>query len=66
MNSPKKFQTKTVEVVALTEPPAAGFMAGGKRVECGGKVRVPLFDARGLEKSGKARIIGGSERDEWL
>jgi hypothetical protein len=41
-------------------------MAGGKRVECGGKVRVPLFDARGLEKSGKARIIGGSEKDEWF
>jgi len=62
----KGFPTSTVEVIAITEPPAPGFMAKGRRVELGEKIRLLLVDASSLVRGGKASIVPGSERIERI
>jgi hypothetical protein len=61
-----KFKTKTVAVVATTKSPALCFRVRGRVVELGEEVRLPVDDAKDLERRGKARIVPDSEAVELL
>ncbi len=61
-----EFPTMTIEVIAVTEPPATGFMVGGRRIEKGEKVRVELHLAEHLARVGKAQVLPDSEKTELL
>ena len=62
----KTYPTRTVEVVAVTSPPITGFRFGGRRIEEGEKVRLPLGDAKHFERVGKCKIVPDSEKVELL
>ncbi|MDO8739420.1 hypothetical protein [Candidatus Deferrimicrobium sp.] len=62
----KTYPTRTVEVVATTRAPITGFRFGGRRIEEGEQVRLPITDARHFERVGKCRILPDSEKVELL
>lgn len=56
--------TTTVEVISTGTIP--GFRVNGIEQRAGDRSRCPREDARRLERSGKARIVEGSEKSEWI
>lgn len=61
---PKKYPVRTAEVECI--PSKNSYYIDGFVQRPGDRVRMPLGDARGLEKMGKAKIVPNSERTEML
>ena len=57
-------KVRTIEAECIVKGDAPSYLVGGVRQEAGDKVRLPLADALGLVRSGKAKIIDGTEKVE--
>ena len=55
---------KTVEIKCIAEKGRPSYYANGVPQEMGDRARLPLGDALGLVRAGKATIIDGTEKVE--
>ena len=59
-------KVRTVEVRCIAEKGRPSYYANGVPQEMGDRARLPLDDALGLVRAGKATIIDGTEKVESL
>jgi len=62
-----RFPTRTIEIECIVPADAKiSYRIAGEVQKAGDRARLPIVDARDLERRNKARIIEGSEKTELL